>query len=113
MDKIKIGFPACYQQDYDFEHFADVPVSVAVAWVKAVCPPEMVMGMGIEQTVENLTAENAPQGGWLNKRFVAIACDHDFWLSVYHHNGRFAIGKRKRGDFLSRCRIVWSKDANK
>jgi hypothetical protein len=91
----EIGATACYINDYSFTHIADIPVEVAVEWVKKVTPETRMSATGNVQA-KDLTVGGDPDtdanvNGWLNKLFVLIACDHGKWVALYNHDGRFSI----------------------
>ena len=92
-DKLKLGFSACYQQDYGIQCLVgEIPVSVAIAWARSVLPPQFIIGSSNKDTLNFLTDKKAIEGGWLNKRFIIVGESHGYWISVYNHDGRFAIG---------------------
>jgi len=92
INRLCIGFSSCYQQDYNIGNLTDISVETAVDLVRKIIPADQIVGCGKGDTVSQLTEENAAGNHWLNKRFFIIAKSDNKWLSVYKHDGRFAIG---------------------
>jgi hypothetical protein len=83
----KIGSTATYIQDYNFTHLCDLPVEVAVEWVKKACP-EVNMGMGVK--AKDLTPENVLDN-WMNKWFVIVDISHFVRYAITNWDGNFSL----------------------
>lgn len=90
----KIGYTSCYIQDHPFEHLCYIPVKVALAWVKDVCP-EVLMGGTVAKHLthqeERYIDTDIRVNGWTNKLFILVANDHDKWIALVNWDGRFSI----------------------
>jgi hypothetical protein len=83
----KVGDSATYIQDYNFNHLCDLPVEVAVEWVRKSCP-ETNMGIGVKG--KDLTVENVIDS-WMNKQFVIVDISHCVKLAVTNWDGHFSL----------------------
>ena len=90
---LKIGFTSCYIKDYNFEHKGELPVEVAVEWVKRTLP---LQDMGNGVFASSLTTDwnnhtDARKNGWLNKMFVIVGYEHEKFIAIYNHDGVFSL----------------------
>lgn len=95
MNKHKIGYTACYIQDYrSFRRLCSIHVCAAVEWVKSVCP-NVNMGcgtLGRDLTVNESFDTDAGEGnGWLNKLFVVVDQNYDRSVAITNWDGKFSI----------------------
>ena len=91
--KYLTGETACYIVDYDFEIVSEIPMEVAVAWVKHACP-ETNMGNNVKAkdlTINESNDTDADKNGWLNKLFVIVGCDLYRVIALYNHDGKFHL----------------------
>lgn len=94
----KLGFTACYINDHQFSHLMNIPKEAAVKIVQEFCPDTI---MGGNLTAKDLTCDgnndtDAACNGWLNKLFVIIGFEHDRWLAINNHDGKFSIYAKKQ-----------------
>ena len=98
----RIGFIGTYINDYNFKHLVDIPVEVAVEWVKKNVPESKLDAMG-RLPAKNLSVggnidTDASVNGWLNKLFVIIGIDHGNYVAIYNHDGKFSIRVKPIGE---------------
>jgi hypothetical protein len=96
----QIGYSSTYIQDHpNFKFMCEIPESVAVEWVKNVCPGKY---MGSSKKACQLTVSSgnidtdAKDNGWLNKLFVIVsykvASNNEIkWIALVKWDSRFSI----------------------
>lgn len=90
------GYTNCYIQDHPFYHLCEIPVEVAVEWVKIACPD--VLMNNTDLTITKTEHTDAIPNGWLNKRFVVVSNDHGHSFALVNWDGRFSIYKKRFED---------------
>lgn len=92
--KFGIGFTATYINDFpEFSHVAHLPAEAAVAWVKDACS-DTVMGLRAKAADLTIGVDNdtdVDKNGWLNKLFVIVSFEHNRWLALFNHDGKFSL----------------------
>ena len=71
-------------KNYHRKHIAGIPFEVALAWVKEVAPD---VKCGNDKTFKDIVNPN----DWENKMFVVVGLEHDKWVVLYSHDGKFSV----------------------
>ena len=87
----KIGMVKTYIRDYRFKYLVGIPVEVAIAWVKKVCPEHH---LGSDILLKDMTIENVRES-WNNKYWILIGCVNDTWIALNNSDGNFSIYTKK------------------
>jgi hypothetical protein len=84
--ELNIGFTACYIHDYKDKYITEIPFEAAATWAKAVVP-DISSHAILRKTFDNISEPD----DWLNKLFVIVGMEHDKWICLYNHDGKFSI----------------------
>jgi|WetSurMetagenome_2_1015567.scaffolds.fasta_scaffold1640326_2 hypothetical protein len=93
-DKYTNGFIGTYINDHPFRLLCEIPVEVAVFWVKFKCPAS---NMSPWCRADYLTVggndpnKDALVNGWMNKLFVIADEFNGRWLALYRHDDKFYL----------------------
>ncbi len=96
-DNYDVGFVGSYIQDFkEFRRVCEIPPSVAVAWVKATCPPKTIIG--ITGTEEEMQVSSNPDVGevvsnWVNKYFIIVESSIYGFVAITNWDGKFSVYK--------------------
>jgi len=92
--KWKVGDTICYPYDFGFRHVVDIPVEVAINWLKAILP-ESKLGFSVKvKDVDLAKWNNYRQMSWMNKLLIVIDTPHYMEvIGLYNHDGRYSIVK--------------------
>lgn len=86
MQELKIGFTACYINDFKADHITDLPFDSALTWAKEFAG-DVHGGCGRKSTFNTFTEAN----DWMNKLFVVVGYEHGKWVALYNHDGTFSV----------------------
>ena len=88
----EIGETVCYPHDYGFKHLMDIPVKLALLWLKEILPEST---LGFKEKVKDINIEewnNYKQSSWMNKLLIVIDIPHvGEVVGLYNHDGKFSI----------------------
>ena len=93
--KWKVGDTICYPYDFGFRHVVDIPVEVAINWLKAILP-DAKLGFDIKVKDIDLFNEwdNYNQVSWMNKLLIVIDVTYNREVfGLYNHDGGYSIIK--------------------
>lgn len=97
-ENIKAGQTGCYIRDLRFQHLAEIPVSVAIEWVKHQFPDLPMSATGrvtaAMLTVDENVDTDAAWNGWLNKKYVIVGTSNYKWLAVAKYDDKFCLYRK-------------------
>ena len=88
MSNLKIGYTGCYIHDYgNTQHIAAIPYESALLWAKDKAPDSQG---GLGASFEEMSIPSTRKL-WLNKLFVIVGLEHDKWVCLYNHDGKYSV----------------------
>lgn len=87
-----LGYTSIFIDEHNFVYSCDLPVDIAVAWVKYACPDAMLGCVRAQDiTADDNFHTGALSHGWTSGLFVIVSCKNGQYVAIYKNDHIFSI----------------------